>query len=228
MIKKLPFIFLVLMIFFIISCQEIFTYSALNSLERDPSSLSEDEKIAYAYAALESQKVEYMEKAYAVMIPIAEKYPNDEELQMLTYNLAIGASGMQAEILGSLDAFLDPGSTDADTALDALEDAMANMDTDDLVEALEIFDAIEEGSELDESEYLNAALVIVVLVAQTNESDGSANLDAVVFPETIPTEKPYDIADLDPEDPNDSDALLEYALWAANKGGVDNIDEYFE
>lgn len=258
MIKKITFTFLILITlsFLIISCQDVFTYSALESLQRDPEDLSDDEKIGYGYSALASGDLEYIQKAYAVIKPLADKSSNagDIELQELAYYLAVGSAGIQDEIINSLDAFLDPDG-DVDEALTALEAAVANMDVDDIVDAIEVFERIYALYDLtsnldaiDDGLYLNTALVTNVLLAKA--LGGFDNVDFSLLPDVSPADGSPDVpgtkptvlgvSGLDLRDVNDFDnpltvpaemvnylLLMNYAVWCADKGGVSDMNELF-
>jgi len=108
-------------------CEAIFTASPLSFLQRDPSKLSDEQKITWAEAALASGDEEAMADAYAAIADLAAG-SSDPELTLLAANLALELSGVTEIIdlvLDDLDAI-----TEGTTSLDAtfLDDILSSID----------------------------------------------------------------------------------------------------
>ena len=124
-------LYLVLLTALLSSCEQVFTYSPLSWAQRDPSDLSDAQKIAYAESVLGSGDADAMADAYEAI-----QDSSDPDVQYLASQLAIGASGLNeaaAEILESLDDIDDTtlqGILD-DVDDEMLENAIAAMDAAD-------------------------------------------------------------------------------------------------
>jgi hypothetical protein len=79
---------LLLLVFFISGCQDIFTYGPLDFLQRDPSTLSKDQQLLYAQQALSSGKRSAMEDALDVVVnDLLPDDPTNPELYILAADL---------------------------------------------------------------------------------------------------------------------------------------------
>jgi hypothetical protein len=120
-------------------CEAIFTTSPLSFLQRDPSKLSDEQKIAWAEAAWASGDEEAMAEAYAAIADLATG-SSDPELTYLAANLALelsGVPGIVDSILADVDnlvvdaALLNPILSAVDAAYVAaaagfFQDTLAN------------------------------------------------------------------------------------------------------
>lgn len=173
---------------FLSGCQDVFTFSPLAGLGRDPSKLPDDQKVNYANNALAGGDPEEMAEAYTLIEEMLQSDPDNGDLHLLAADLALGASG-----LSDATAELDISSTDPDT-LDSLLD---DLDADLLsATASHIESAEESGTEVSDSQYVNAGMALVAKEAK--DAGGFSKIDW--------------------EKPNDS---LEKAKEYAEKGGVD-------
>ena len=111
------------------SCQELFTYSLMESLQRDPSSLPPEQQISYAESALASGDTAAMADIYDEIVALAA---SDPELYLLAADLAMGASGI-TDVLG--DALADPGSFDYTTGLASIDLGMLANVADNVIAA---------------------------------------------------------------------------------------------
>jgi hypothetical protein len=105
-------------------CEALFTTSPLAFLQRDPSNLPDDQKIAWAEAAWASGDEEAMAEAYAAIADLADG-SGDPDLTYLAANLALelsGVPGIVDSILADVDnlvvddALLDSVTSSVDAA----------------------------------------------------------------------------------------------------------------
>ena len=110
-------------------CQEVFTYSLFEGLQRDPSNLPDEQKISYAESALASGDTDAMADIYDEIVALAA---DDPELYLLAAELAMGASG----ITGIVDDVLsDPSSFDYTTDLASVDLVMLSNVADNVLAA---------------------------------------------------------------------------------------------
>ncbi|MEA1911055.1 MAG: hypothetical protein U9N32_05175, partial [Spirochaetota bacterium] len=119
--KKIKFIVLALITILICtSCQQIFTYSALEWAQRDPSDLPPAQQISYAESILSSGDTDAMADAYAVIDNLLDDDPENVDLHLLAADLAIGGSGITDAI----------ENLDLDNLDTSVEDILATIDLD--------------------------------------------------------------------------------------------------
>ena len=117
--KRIKFIVLaVITILIYTSCQQLFTYSALEWAQRDPSDLPPAQQISYAKSILSSGDTAAMADAYAVINDLVTEDPDNVELQLLAADLAIGGSGI-TDAIANLD--LDNLDTSVETVLASID-----------------------------------------------------------------------------------------------------------
>jgi hypothetical protein len=173
--KKFKFIVLsVITILIYTSCQQIFTYSALEWAQRDPSDLPPAQQISYAESILSSGDTDAMADAYAVIDDLLDDDPNNVDLQLLAADLAIGGSGIT-------DAIADLDLDNLDTSV---EDILANLDLD-LVDAAADHVILAEGIDataISTEQYLNTGLILLARAVEEVAGDfttlNGINLDA--------------------------------------------------
>jgi hypothetical protein len=94
-------------------CQDVFTYSPLDFLERDPKTLSKEQQLLYAKQALSSGNEDAMEKALSVVEDQLADDPNNAELLLLTgdlkWTLSRAPIAMQNYLFDNNNEFPDPG-----------------------------------------------------------------------------------------------------------------------
>jgi len=157
--KKISVIILVVATIFIYtSCQQIFTYSALEWAQRDPADLSPEQQISYAESILSSGDTEAMAEAYDVISDLVADNPDDVDLQLLAADLAIGGSGITDAI----------ANLDLDNLDTSVEDILASIDLD-LVAASAAH--VEAAASLDPAavsadQYLNTGLILLAQAAE--------------------------------------------------------------
>jgi len=150
--KKISVIVLVLTsIFIYTSCQQIFTYSALEWAQRDPSNLPPAQQIAYAEAALASGDQAAVEAAYAAL-----SSSSDPDVQVLASQLAVSASGLEGAITEAIATLTFDTSTIA--AIDGTW--LANAET-------AMYAADTGNADITPEEYLAVATALIVMEAQS-------------------------------------------------------------
>lgn len=148
------------------SCQAVFTFSPFSGLQRDPSTLSAEQQMTWAESVLATGDTESMAEAYAIIQALLADNPDDPELNLLAANLAIGASGLSGLLT----------SIDTSSGTETLEASLETLDYEILGEvAQHVTTAAENGGEVSESEYVNAAAAIVMVEA--NEGGGFDTID---------------------------------------------------
>ena len=169
--KKIKFIILaVITILIFTSCQQIFTYSALEWAQRDPSNLPPAQQIAYAESILSSGDTEAMAEAYEVINDLVTDNPDDVDLRLLAADLAIGGSGISDAI----------ANLDLDDLENSVETLLADIDLD-LVAASATH--IEAAAALDPDavstdQYLNTGMILLAQAAD-EAVDGFAGLSTI-------------------------------------------------
>ncbi len=139
------------------SCQQVFTYSPLSWAQRDPSTLPEAQKIAYAEEALASGDITAVKAAYEAL-----KTSPDPDTQALASQLAVSASGFNEAIADALST-----QTFDDTTIKGIDRTW-------LISAVTAMDTADSGgAAITSDEYLTVAAGLVVLAAQANGNDVS-------------------------------------------------------
>jgi hypothetical protein len=178
-------------------CQNVFTYSPLKFLQRDPSNLPAEQKVAWAEDALSSGDPQAMEDAYQALQEEADAY-DDPELTYLAARLALELSGVPQLLFDILDESIDLAGTDPNAAL---EDFYEDIDTDYLLEVAGYMQAIDDHGDLDMVSGTDLLLGAGSLFFQAvEENDG--DVDALMGADVQPA---YDFAEaaqglFDPED----------------------------
>jgi hypothetical protein len=106
---------LLLLSLLLAGCQEVFTYSLFEGLQRDPSDLPPEQQISYAQSALAAGDVEAMADIYDEIVALAA---DDPDLYLLAADLAMGASGITGVIS---DVLSDPAAFDYTTDLASVD-----------------------------------------------------------------------------------------------------------
>jgi len=114
-----------------ISCQEVFTYSLFEGMQRDFSSLPKEQKISYAEDVLASGDAAAMAEIYD---EIAAMAADDPELYLLAADLAMGASGITGVIDDVLSAE-DPSTLDYADVLASVDMTMMSYVADNVIAA---------------------------------------------------------------------------------------------
>ncbi|MFP4382786.1 MAG: hypothetical protein ACLFST_09975 [Spirochaetia bacterium] len=163
-IRVLPLFLLVVLS----GCEQVFTFSPLSGLKRDPANLSDDQKREYAKDALESSDDEAAKEAFELL-----KDSEDPEDQSLAVDLAIEASGVTDAILTLLT---ETDSSDPDALLETVNASLEDLDLDILSESADILTALgdAEGGEPTVEQYVLTGAGLVLLAAQ--DAGGVENL----------------------------------------------------
>ena len=167
--KNIKFIILALITILIYtSCQQIFTYSALEWAQRDPASLPPAQQIAYAESILSSGDTASMADAYAVIDNLLNDDPNNVDLQLLAADLAIGGSGI-TDAIANLD--LDNLDTSVETILAGIDLDLVAASADHIIAAEDL-----DPTAISTEQYLNTGLILLAQAA--DEAGGFGNLNA--------------------------------------------------
>jgi len=162
-------LFVVLLILLLGSCEQMFTFSPLSWAQRDPSNLSDAQKIAYAEGVLGSGDTDAMADAYNAI-----KDSSDPDVQYLASQLAVGASGLNEaaeEILALIDTI---DTATINTILGSVDDTM-------LANSIAAMDTAEGDSSTKEDialeDYLVTAAAILI-EADVSVDNIATNIDA--------------------------------------------------
>lgn len=90
------------------SCEALFSTNLLSGAQRDPSSLSQEQKVTYAQDALASGDEASMKKAYDAL-----SGTTDNSLKPLVAELALGAAGVTGAMTSAMSDFIS-GNTPSD------------------------------------------------------------------------------------------------------------------
>ena len=141
---------LVLVLVLIASCQQIFTFSPLSFLQRDPANLPPEQQIAYAEGALASGDTEAMAVAFNLI-----QGSDDPDVALLASDLAIGASGLTDALTTAL------GGGDPEAAFDSINTGMLANSPE------EFQNALDNGAEPGSEQYVNAAAASAITTILT-------------------------------------------------------------
>ena len=145
----------------------VFTFSPFSALQRDPSTLSGEQQLAYAADVLAGGDTAAMAEAYALIDALLASDPNNGELHLMAAELAIGASGV-----GNIVSNIDPsaGFDNPDSMFEGLDlDMLANVDG-------HIQQAEASGQPISDSQYVNAGAAIIIGKGAASE-DGFDGVD---------------------------------------------------
>jgi len=172
----MPVLFVILFIYVMLSaCQAIFTYSPMSPLQRDPKTLSDEQKINYAREALASGDKESVEKAYDAVSEMADKDDADAETISLAADLAIEASGTSDTVNSLLSAGLSEES-DEEEITTKIDDALTKMDTTYASKASKHIEDLEaKGEKPTTTQYVMTAVTMAASVAK--DAGGISSLD---------------------------------------------------
>jgi ferritin-like metal-binding protein YciE len=161
------------------SCEAIFSTSALSWAQRDPSSLSLEQKLTYAQDALASGDEASMKKAYDSL-----KTTSDNSLKPLVAELAFGAAGVtqaMTDIMG--DLINSSSEAQIESAINQL---LAGFSADDvalIVSGSALVDAAAAGgAALTANQYMLAGVGMLVKAAKDNGDNITAILTSVGTP----------------------------------------------
>ncbi len=158
--KKIKFIVLVVVTILIFSsCQQIFTYSALEWAQRDPADLPLAVQLERAEDALASGDQDELEAMYAVL-----SSSSDPDIQVLVSQLAVSASGLESAITNAI------ANNTFDTSTIAAIDGtwLANAET-------AMFKADTGNADITPEEYLAVAAALIVMEAQSLVAPNTPN-----------------------------------------------------
>lgn len=185
------------------SCENFFTSSPLSFLQRDPSTLNDEQKRQFALDALASGDEDAMAAAYEAL-----KDSTDPQTQLLAADLAVGATGLEGAVTETVAALSDGADV-----TDTLDDALAGFTEEDLSrfqEAAELINAADDTVQPTAEQYAFAAIGMLAVAA--NEAG--------------------DVGSVDPSDPSqpaaaEAEALLQssYDTLQASGESTDLIEE---
>jgi hypothetical protein len=138
---------LLLLVFFISGCQDIFTYGPLDFLQRDPSTLSKDQQLLYARQALSSGKRSAMEDALDVVVnDLLPDDPTNPELYILAadlmWRLSYVPEAVQSYLFANGQQF--PGVADYGIFTTSINSYLISAGTDStlIIAAAILYDAV--------------------------------------------------------------------------------------
>ncbi|MCF7927593.1 MAG: hypothetical protein K9L68_00760 [Spirochaetales bacterium] len=154
------------------SCQDLFTTSAFEFLQRDPSDLSLSQQIVYAENALASGDEGAIQSAYEAIGDSLADDPNDAGLNSLYADLAIEVSGV-SEAVSDLMGVASEGNLDDQQALaDELNDQLGDYDYSAVSEAQSSLETSRDnGGEVTQDQYAMVAVGMLMDVANSNGQD---------------------------------------------------------
>ena len=158
----------VLFLLVLSSCEQMFTWSPLAFLRRDPASLSEEQQIRYGRDALASGDRAAMAEAFDLL-----KDSTDPDVKLLAADLALGASGVDsvvAEVIAGI-----AGGGDLATIVDDALSSFADADVALILAAAGLIESASADAAPSAEQYALAAVGLIVAAAQ--DAGGAANLD---------------------------------------------------
>ncbi|GEM_PF-954272 len=153
------------------SCQAVFTYSPLSFLQRDPSTLSEAERVAYAEDALSSGDTTAMQKAYDSLKALLADNPDDPTLNELAAKLAVELSGVPTLVEGIISGEIDiTGTTASQDIANFLSGS--GVDPSYMEEAADYYVAADTGgADLNSTDYVMGSIGLLIKAA--DEASGN-------------------------------------------------------
>jgi len=111
--KPLSYLAALFLLFVVFSCQDIFTFSPLDILQRDPATLSKDQQLLYAQQALSSGDRTVMTDALdVVMTSLVPDDPFNPDLHLLAadlmWRLSYVPEALQSYLFANSQQFPDP------------------------------------------------------------------------------------------------------------------------
>ncbi len=168
--EHLPGLFLVLTIAvsisFFVSCEAVFTFSPLSGLQRDPSSLSEEQKIVFAQNALSAGDASAALAAYNAL-----KDSTSASAKVLAADCALLAAGLPDTLSDILDG-IAAGETDMAGLIDA---SIADMDMTLVDGAYDLVDGVKNDGVAGADQMITTGVARLMSLAQT--AGGAGNLD---------------------------------------------------
>jgi len=153
------------------SCESVFTTNLFEWAQRDPSNMSESQKIAYGKDALASNDEKAMKKAYDAL-----KDTGDSSLKPFVAELALGAAGVtnaMADMLGDVAA----GGSETEIKA-AMEEKIASFTSSDLIlitEAAALIQAAEiAGAAVTADQYFVAGVGLLIVALDAAGGDAYA------------------------------------------------------
>ena len=162
-------LFVVLLILLLGSCEQMFTFSPLSWAQRDPSNLSDAQKIAYAEGVLGSGDTDAMADAYNAI-----KDSSDPDVQYLASQLAVGASGLNEAVQDALADFdeIESGSASINDYLNTINDPMLQ----NAVDAMALADGDPDTKDdITQEDYLVTAAAILIINNNDIENEDFSN-----------------------------------------------------
>ena len=196
------------------SCQAVFTWSPLSFLQRDPSTMTTEQKLTYADEALASGDPAALASAYDTIAVEAAAHPDDPDIQYTAAQLALQISGVGTVLDSFLTSLGDPSAA----PLTITADTFASIDRGTLADAgAYLVDAEAAGANLTATDYLVGAVALVV--ADSSSSDVLGTIDPL-SPNVVQAEAflAAGIAELPADDP--AVAILQSLLDSFQAGGV--------
>jgi hypothetical protein len=185
-------------------CEFVFTGSLFSFAQRDPSKMTFEQQINFAKEALASGDRDAMEDAYDVLEDDAAD-TSDGDLQLLVAQLAMelcGFSDVLDDVLsGTIDFSGDP--TDPGVISD-VDSSVGGLDSSYLEDAADLYTKAEaNGADMDATDYLIGAMVLLAKAIDDTASDTLAEVDREL-PARTAAERLLDgyFATADPDDPS--------------------------
>ena len=150
------------------SCEALFSTNLLSGAQRDPSSLSQEQKVTYAQDALASGDEASMKKAYDAL-----SGTSDNSLKPLVAELALGAAGVTSAMTNILDDIVNSAD---ETAIEAaINQLLSEFTAGDVVLIASgstlISSAESAGVAVSSNQYLIAGVGMLIKAAVDNGND---------------------------------------------------------
>lgn len=154
-----------LLVFPVLGCENIFTYSPLEGLRRDVSKLPVEQRIELAQSAINSGDVDAMIEVYDDL-----KASKDPTVMPVAADLAISISGVPSavtDILGQAATVDFENEDELQTFTETAQTRLDSVDETKVTEAVDLIEATEKaGGTVSPDQYAMAAVGLAVKVAK--------------------------------------------------------------
>ena len=206
--SKKRLVYTVLIALALSGCEQVFRYSPVEFLQRDPSSLSEQAKVSYAESALTSGNRDAMKSAFDAL-----KDTEDNSVKVLAAEVGVGASGLNDAVDTLASAVT--GSLSQEEITTSIEEVIDSLDESTLSESGRLLkEASDAGANISRDTYI--AVTVGLL-------DGAVKRIAADISSVNPTDaSSFTSADTGTQQAAQDDVTL--ALELAEAGGLSTED----
>ena len=146
-------------------CQQLFTTNILTSFRHDPSTLSTEQKVQFASAALQSQDPAVKQQAFTALVGSDGGASLTDAQKLVAVKLGIGATNIQSTVTQVGTQFLS--SSDSDAAIKSINAAANSIDTSVADTTAQLLTGLSSSSGATADDYALAAVSLGLVAAKS-------------------------------------------------------------